>query len=188
MRIALAITGASGVRVGIRVAEALHELGYQLEITVTRGAEEVARHEEGLDHEELWGILSSFGRVYREDDYMSPLASSSGVPRLMAVVPASMKTVALIASGLSMNLVSRAALAVLRLGGTLVVAPRETPLGVAELRNLLALAEMGVRVVPLCPGFYTRPAGIDDIIDFLAGKVLDALGVEHNLYRRWGLD
>lgn len=188
MRIALAITGASGVRVGLRVAQALYELGYTLEIVVTRGAEEVARHEEGLGQKELWGILSSLGRVYSEDDYTSPLASSSGVPRHMAIVPASMKTVAMIASGLSMNLVSRAALAVLRLGGILVVAPRETPLGVAELRNMLTLAEMGARIVPLCPGFYTKPASIDDIIDFLAGKVLDALGVEHQLYKRWGLD
>ncbi len=98
-----------------------------------------------------------------------------------------MKTVATLAAGISSNLVTRAALAILRLGRRLVVAPRETPLGVIELENMTRLARAGAIMVPLCAGFYHRPRTVGDMIDFLAGKVLDALGVTcHNLYRRWG--
>ncbi|MCE4625255.1 MAG: UbiX family flavin prenyltransferase [Desulfurococcales archaeon] len=184
-KIGLAITGASGVRVGVRVAEYLSGLGYSLEIVVTRGAMKVAEYEDEIEPGLFKEKLSQTGNVYDEDDYTSPLASSSSVPSTFIVAPASMKTVAKIALGISDNLVTRAALAVLRLGGTLVVAPRETPLGVAELRNILALAEMGARVVPLCVGFYHKPRSLDDVVDFLAGKILDAAGIENSLYRRW---
>jgi len=185
--VSVAITGASGVRVGLRVVEALAEAGVRLEgIILTRPALEVARVEEGLEPGELRARLSRHSRVYGEDDFDSPLASSSSQPDAMAIVPASTKTVALIAHGIASNLVARAALAILRLRRRLVVAPRETPLGVAELENLLRLARMGAVVTPLTPGFYARPESVDDIVDFLAGKILDALGVPNNLYRRWG--
>lgn len=183
--VALAITGASAVRVGIRVAEYLASTGHRLHIVVTRGAEEVALHEESLSPGELRRLLEGFGEVYGEDDYTSPLASSSSVPRTMLVVPASMKTVALAANGIQANLVVRAMLAVLRVGGRLVVAPRETPVGVAELRNMLELARMGALIVPLCIAFYNKPETLEDVIDFLAGKILDAAGIENSLYRRW---
>lgn len=168
------------------MAEVLSGLGHELHIVVTRGALEVARHEEGLSPSKFISLLEETGHVYEENDYTSPLASSSSAPHSLAVVPASMKTTALIASGTPLNLAVRAALAVLRLGRRLVVAPRETPVGIAELRNMLRLAEMGAVVVPLCVGFYTRPRSIADIVDFLAGKVLDALGIDHSLYPRWG--
>jgi len=184
-RVALALTGASAIRVGLRVAQALADMGYKLEIVVTQGAYEVAQYEEGLDPNGLRGVLGKYGAVYGEHDYSSPLASSSSIPRTMIVVPASMKTLGLAAAGIPLNLVVRAMLSVLRLGGTLVVAPRETPLGVAEIRNMLTLAEMGARIVPLNIAFYIRPRSLDDVIDFLAGKVLDAAGIENELYRRW---
>ncbi|MCE4628063.1 MAG: UbiX family flavin prenyltransferase [Desulfurococcales archaeon] len=184
-KVALAITGASAVRIGIRVAEYLSSAGYELHIVATRGAEEVAIHEEGLRRGELIRLLERYGIVYREDDYNSPLASSSSVPRTMLVVPASMKTVALAANGIQSNLVIRAMLAVLRIGGRLVVAPRETPVGVVELRNMFELARMGALIVPLCVAFYHKPETLNDIVDFLAGKILDAAGIENDLYRRW---
>ncbi len=185
--VSVAITGASGVRVGLRVVEALAESGVRVEgVILTRSALEVARVEEGLEPGELRARLSRHSKVYDEDDFNSPLASSSSQPDAMAIVPASTKTVALIAHGIASNLVARAALAILRLRRRLVVAPRETPLGVAELENLLKLARMGAVVAPLTPGFYVRPKSVDDIVNFLAGKVLDALGVSNSLYRRWG--
>ena len=185
-RVSLAITGSSGVRVALRVLEALNSSGVEIYgVIVTRGAYEVARYEEGLEPVELRRTLEKYSTVYEENDFTSPLASSSNQPEAMAIVPASMKTVGLLANGIPSNLVTRAALAILRLGRRLVVAPRETPLGVAELRNLLAIAEMGGLVVPLTLAFYNKPKSLDDAIDFAAGKVLDALGVETRLYRRW---
>ncbi|MEB2836009.1 MAG: UbiX family flavin prenyltransferase [Desulfurococcales archaeon] len=185
--VSVAITGASGVRVGLRVVEALAESGVRVEgVILTRSALEVARVEEGIEPGELRARLSRHSRVYGEDDFNSPLASSSSQPDAMAIVPASTKTVALIAHGIASNLVARAALAILRLRRRLVVAPRETPLGIAELENLLKVARMGAVVAPLTPGFYARPESVDDIVNFLAGKVLDALGVPNSLYRRWG--
>ncbi len=184
--VSLAITGASGFRVGLRLAEELASCATLKGIIVTRGALEVARYEEGLEPGEAVERLSRLAPVYGEDDYSSPLASSSNQPDAMVVAPASTKTVALIAGGVASNLVARAALAVLRLGRRLVVAPRETPLGVAELEALLRLARLGALVVPLCPGFYHKPRTVDDMVDFMVGKILDVLGCEHSLYRRWG--
>jgi len=187
-RVSFALTGASGVRVGLVAVEAARRAGAEIAgIIVTRGALEVARHEEDIEPETLLARLEKLGPVYVEDDFTSPLASSSNQPDAMAVVPASMKTVAMIASGLSSNLVARAALAMLRLGRRLVIAPRETPVGVVELENMLRVARAGAVVVPLCAGFYHKPQSVDDIVAFLAGKVLDGLGLEsHGLYNRWG--
>ncbi len=186
--VSVAITGASGVRVGLLVVEELARLGVEVRgVIVTRGALEVARHEEGLEPGELVERLKGYAPVYREDDFTSPLASSSSQPDAMAVVPASMKTVALIANGIASNLVARAALAVLRLGRRLVIAPRETPLGVIELENLLRIARAGALVTPLCVGYYHGPRSLEDVTRFLAGKVLDTLGItRHRLYKRWG--
>ena len=184
--VSIAITGASGVRVGVRVVEALAQAGVDIRgVIVTRAALEVARVEEGGEENVLRSI-SKYATIYDEDDFTSPLASSSNQPDAMAIVPASMKTVALLAHGIELNLVARAALAILRLGRRLVVAPRESPLGLAELENLTKLARMGALIVPLVPGFYSGPKVLDDIINFMAGKVLDALGIPNDLYKRWG--
>lgn len=184
--LSVAITGASGVRYGLRLISVSPEIGLKLTgIIVTRSAEVVAEVEEGLPRGQLVELLSRYGPVYREDDFTSPLASSSSSPDCMAVVPASMKTAAMIANGLELNLVARAALAALRLRRPLVVAFREAPLGVAELTNLLKIARMGGVILPLAPGFYGNPRSIEELVDFMVGKVLDALGVENDLYRRW---
>lgn len=153
---------------------------------MTRGALEVAKHEEGLDEPQAIEMLARYAPIYMEDDFTSPLASSSSQPDAMIIVPASMKTIGLLAHGIPSNLVTRAALAVLRLGRRLVVAPRETPLGVAELRNLLSLAEMGALIVPMTLAFYNKPSSLDDAIDFVVGKILDSLGIEAGIYKRWG--
>ncbi|MEM4512710.1 MAG: UbiX family flavin prenyltransferase, partial [Acidilobaceae archaeon] len=151
-----------------------------------KAAKAVAAAEEGLSESELVRILESYARVYDNRDYSSPLASSSNQPDAMVIVPASMKTIGLISNGIPAGLVSRAALAILRLRRKLVVAPRESPLGVSELRNLYRLALSGAIIVPLTLAFYSRPKTVDDIVDFNVGKILDVLGVKHNLYKRWG--
>lgn len=184
--VSVAITGASGVRYGVRLLEALSKYRVAIAgIIVTRSADLVAQAEEGMKEGELASLASRYGKVYGEDDFTSPLASSSSQPDCMAIVPASMKTVGLIANGIELDLTSRAALSILRLRRRLVVAFREAPLGVAELRNLLRLAEMGAVVMPLAPAFYSLPRSVDDLVNFMVGKVLDALGIENDMYRRW---
>ncbi|MCE4613442.1 MAG: UbiX family flavin prenyltransferase [Desulfurococcales archaeon] len=184
--ISIAITGASGVRVSLRLLEVLRNQGVKVSgIIVSQGAVEVAKYEEDMEEEEFLGLLRSHARVYMDDDFSSPLASSSNQPEAMVIAPASTKTVALIANAIPSNLVSRAALAMLRLGRRLVVAPRETPLGIGELENLLKLARMGAIIVPMCPGFYHKPKKVEDMVDFSVGKILDALGIETRIYSRW---
>ena len=184
-RVSVAITGSSGVRVALRFLQVASEVLRVEGIILTRGAIEVARFEEGLTREELLRSLESYSSVYMEDDMSSPLASSSSQPDAMVIVPASMKTVGLIANGIPANLVARAALAILRLGRRLIVAPRETPLGLAELENLARIARMGGVVVPLTLSFYIKPRSVEDLVDFAVGKILDTLGVETEVYRRW---
>jgi 4-hydroxy-3-polyprenylbenzoate decarboxylase len=115
---------------------------------------------------------------------------SSGSWRLdgTVVVPCSMSTAGAIASGATTNLVHRAAAVALKEGRRLVIVPRETPWSLVDLRNMTALAEAGAAILPACPGFYHKPAGIDDLVDFVVGKILDRLGIEHELFERWGHD
>lgn len=186
MKLSVAITGASGVRVALRFLHYASSLGIEIYgIIVTEAAKLVAEAEEGLSGSAFTDMLRRYGPLYEDSDYSSPLASSSSQPDAMVVIPASMKTVGLIANGIPAGLVSRAALAILRLRRKLVVAPRESPLGALELRNLYRLALSGAAVVPLSIAFYNNPKTIDDVIDFNVGKILDALGVEHAVYKRW---
>ena len=184
--LSVAITGSSGVRVALRFLEVAASVGLEVRgVIVSEGAFNVAFYEEGLGREELKGVLSRYSRVYTDDQLESPLASSSSQPEAMVIVPASMKTIGLIAHGIPSTLTSRAALAILRLKRRLVVAPRETPLGVAELSNMLRLARMGALIVPMTLAFYNKPRSLEDAVDFVVGKIFDALGVEVELYRRW---
>lgn len=199
--IAVALTGSSGIRYGLRFVEAVLRysmVGEGVFVVVSRAAKDVALYEENIDlNKFLEELKQSYGgsdaengglflRVYSEDDFNSPLASSSSAPDAMVVVPSSVKTMAQIAVGLASNVIVRGALAMLRLRRPLVLVPRETPLGVTELELMLSLARRGVFIVPAMPGFYHHPKSIDDLVDFVVGKILDVLGIEHNLYRRWG--
>jgi 4-hydroxy-3-polyprenylbenzoate decarboxylase len=187
--ISVAITGASGVRVALRFLEVSRSAGLELRgIIVSDGAFNVALYEEGLGREELLDILSRYSNVYMDHQFEAPLASSSNQPDGMVVVPASTKTIGLIANGIPSTLSSRAALAILRLGRRLVIAPRETPLGVAELSSMLRLARMGALIVPMTLVFYNKPKSVDDLVDFVVGKILDVLGVETSVYKRWGYE
>jgi 4-hydroxy-3-polyprenylbenzoate decarboxylase len=183
-RILVAVTGASGVVYGVRLVQVLLEKGVSVDAVVTRAARRISVYEEGYD---VADKLASMGvRVYGEDEIDAPYASSSSAPDAMVVAPCSTRTLAAVAHGLADNLVTRAALAVLRLRRPLVLVVRETPLGLAEIENMLRAARAGAVILPACPAFYHRPRSVQDMVDFVVGKVLDVLGLEHNLYRRWG--
>ncbi len=181
MRIAVGITGASGVILGIRLVEELARHTKHVSVVITDHARQVMIHEIGTNYRFPPEI-----REYREFDAYSPLNSSSNRLDALVIMPCSMKTLAAIASGYSANLVTRAAENILRSGGKLILAPRETPLSTAALQNMLQLRRDGAIILPPVIAFYHHPQSVNDMIDFLVGKVLDVLGISHTLYTPWG--
>ena len=123
---------------------------------------------------------------YPPNDVGAAIASGSFRCRGMAIVPCSMGTLAAIATGASDNLLTRAASVAMKEGRPLILVPRETPLSAIHLENMLKLARLGVRVIPAMPAFYTKPRDLADVVRFMVGKVLDQMGVDHELYPRWG--
>ena len=119
-------------------------------------------------------------------DLFAPIASGSFRTDGMVVVPCSMRTLGAIAQGVTENLLSRAADVMLKEGRPLLLVPRESPLNKIHVANMLKVMDAGARLIPASPAFYHRPASVEDLVDFVVGKLLDALGLEHHLYRRWG--
>ena len=182
MRLIVAITGASGVIYGKRFLEALKEKNVETHLIISKAGEKMLQYELGVARRDLERLAS---HVYDEDILTAPIASGSFITDGMAIIPCSMKTVAGIAHGYSENLILRAADVTLKEKRKLVIVPRETPLNAIHLRNLLELAMQGVAVIPAMPAFYHKPEKIEDLVDFIVGKVLDTLGIEHNLFKRW---
>lgn len=192
----LAMTGASGAPYGVRLLEVLLRAGRTVHFTLSPAALQVAEQElerkVSLDRFEAADLLGgpppSTGRLLYHDyrDFRAGIASGSFLTAGMAVCPCSMGTAAAIAQGLSQNLIHRAADVHLKERRRLVLVPRETPLGLVQLRNLAACVEAGAVVLPAMPALYTRPQTVQDMIDFVVGRVCDQLGVEHQLLRRWG--
>jgi 4-hydroxy-3-polyprenylbenzoate decarboxylase len=185
----IGITGASGIVYSVKLVSLTELLGKKYDniyVVYTRSAEKVSKEEMGLQLSEFLKTVNGLRGVYHEDELESPLASSSRlVGADMVIVPASMNTVAKLAAGIQDNLLLRAAISVLRLKGRLVIVPRETPLSPMDLRNLYRLSVAGAVILPASPGFYHRPRNMEDIVFFVVGKILDSLGIEHNLYLRW---
>jgi 4-hydroxy-3-polyprenylbenzoate decarboxylase len=182
MRLIVAITGASGVIYGKRLLEALKEEETETHLIISKNAEKIIGYELGVTKKEI-GRLASY--VYDECDFDAPIASGSFLTDGMVIIPCSMKTVAGIAHGYSENLILRAADVILKEKRKLILVPRETPLSAVHLRNLLELAMQNVIIIPAMPSFYYKPRKIDDLVDFIVGKVFDSLGVKHELFKRW---
>jgi len=181
-RIVVGITGASGAPYARRLLQVLGRRDdAEIGVCVSQTAPEVWALECGGDLREtvaqpIWGVR----------DYKAPFASGSAGWHAMAVVPCSMGTAGRIAHGISDTLLTRAADVMLKERRTLIVVPRETPLGLVHLENLLQLARLGAVVLPAMPSFYGKPASLDDAIDTVVGRILDNLGLDHDLLRRWG--
>lgn len=197
----LALTGASGAVYGLRLVEELLTRGDDVELIISPSGflileDELELKLKGKDVSgAVLGYLEKKGRragavrgklnYTPYDDITSALASGSALRRVMVICPCSMGTLSRVASGTSANLIERAADCVLKEKGNLVLVPRETPLSTIHLENMLKLSRMGVTVLPAMPAFYNHPENIDEMVDFVVGKVLDSLGIENELYRRW---
>ena len=194
--VALAITGASGALYATRTLAALLERGAHVELVVSDYGKRLLHDELGCQGtlEQLLpflaakygdGVAAGTLTVHSNRDSGAPIASGSYGCAGMAIVPCSMKTLAGIAHGLSRNLIERAADVMLKERRTLVIVPRETPMSLPQLKNMVLCAEAGAMILPAMPAFYQQPNTLDDLADFMSGKILSALGFEHDLYARW---
>jgi len=182
-RVIVGICGASGAVYGVELLRALRDADIEAHLVLSRWAEQVIVEETDMEPAAVRGLAAV---VHANDDLAAPIASSSFPVDGMAVVPASVKTAAALASAHTDTLIARAGDNMLKLRRPLVVGIRETPLSGPCLENLARLARYGAVILPLSPGFYHRPAGLQDLYDFITGKVLDGLGIENARYRRWG--
>jgi len=194
--VALGITGASGALYAVRTLAALLAHGATVDLVVSDYGRRLLRDElgpeAGLDRLSAYlsgryGTAVAHGRliVHSNKDLGASIASGSQDCEAMVVVPCSMKTLAGIAHGLSRSLIERAADVMLKERRPLVIVPRETPLSLPQLKNLVLCAEAGAVVVPAMPAFYQQPATLEDLADFMAGKILSVLGIPHALYPAW---
>jgi flavin prenyltransferase len=194
--VVVAITGASGAVYAVRTVAALLARAVHVELVVSDYGRRLLHDELGetAAAEKLMPYLSekygsevSAGRLalHSNRDLGATIASGSHGCSGMAIVPCSMKTLAGVAHGLSRNLVERAADVMLKERRRLVIVPRETPMSLPQLKNMVLCAEAGAMILPAMPAFYQQPKTIDDLADFMAGKILAALGFEHNLYPPW---
>ena len=194
--VALAITGASGAIYAVRTLAALLARGLHAEVIVSDYGRRLLRDELGEEAavERLLPYLAAkYGEqvhagsltLHSNRDLGATIASGSHGCSGLAIVPCSMKTLAGVAHGLSRNLVERAADVMLKERRRLVIVPRETPMSLPQLRNMVLCAEAGAMLLPAMPAFYQQPKTLDDIADFMAGKILAALGFEHDLYPPW---
>lgn len=194
----LGVTGASGSAYAARLLEVWLRAGRTVHLTISPSAAEVFAQEVGrplnlskFSPSQILGETAadldlSLLSYHHHADFSAGIASGSFLTAGMAICPCSMGTVSAVAHGTSGNLIHRAADVHLKERRKLVLVPRETPLGVIQLRNLLVAAEAGAVILPAMPGFYTRPKSLAEMVDFVVGRVCDQLGVEHHLFERWG--
>ncbi|MCL7745906.1 UbiX family flavin prenyltransferase [Halalkalibacter alkaliphilus] len=187
------ITGASGAIYGVRLVQQLLSESYKVHLILTEAAWRVFQEELLLNTEDRDSVIQDlFGNYGGElhthhlHDYGAPIASGSYQNDGMIIIPCSMGTLSGIAHGASGNLLERTADVMLKEGRKLVLVPRETPLNQLHLENMLRVSKVGAKILPAMPGFYHLPKTMDDLVNFLVGKALDSLGVEHELFTRWG--
>lgn len=181
MEVVIGISGASGVGYGIRLLQVLQ--GSVTHLILTDAARKIIEVETNFSPEDVEDLAD---HVHLPDDFTSPIASGSYPFDAMVIIPCSMRTMAAVASGMSDNLIGRSAEICLKDRRRLVLVPRETPLSLIQLRNMVSVTEAGAIVLPACPAFYPKPRNLEELVDILVGRVLDLIGIENNLYQRWG--
>ena len=197
--ISLAWTGASGAPYGLRLLEILLKSDYQVFLMISSAARVVLATEQGLQlsansDKAKQQLLAQFNEVAGElivlgkEEWFSPPASGSAAPKQMVICPCSTGTLAAVATGMSNNLLERAADVVIKERGQLILVPRETPFSAIHLEHMLSLSKLGATIMPAAPGFYHNPKSVEDLVDFMVARILDHLGVNHALTNRWGYD
>jgi len=195
--VAVALTGASGMSYGLRLVETLLRADASVYLLYSQAAHVVAKQELDLvlppraaDAEryfsDRYSAKSGQLRVFGREDWFAPVASGSNPPDAMVICPCTMGTLAAVAAGLSDNLIERAADVILKEGRKLIVVPRETPFSALHLKNMLKLSRAGAVILPANPAFYHHPKSVEDLVDFVVARILDHLGVAHDLAQRWG--
>jgi len=194
----LAMTGASGAPYAVRLLEVLLRGGHEVHLLISPSGQAVIKQELGREVDLKNFALSQLlpdvaacelsGKLifHQHGDYFAPVASGSFLTRGMVICPCSGSTLSGIAHGSSLNLIQRAADVHLKEKRRLILVPRETPLSLVYLDNLRKVAEAGAVVLPAMPGWYHGVRTLDDLIDFIVARILDQLGLEHQLMRRWG--
>lgn len=182
-RLIVGISGASGIVYGVRLLEALRCVDAETHLVMTKAAQITLAHEMSL---KVADVQSLAHVVHRPDDIAASISSGSFQTNGMIVAPCSIRTLSEIASGVTSNLLTRAADVVLKERRRLVLMVRETPLHLGHLRSMAQVTEMGAIVMPPVPAFYARPQTVDDIVNHSVGRVLDLFGIDTNLVQRWG--
>ncbi len=195
----LAMTGASGAAYGLRLLELLLQSGHPVYLLVSKAAQMVLAMETELDVPsrpaemqrffcDRYQVETSLLSVYGREEWTAPIASGSHTARQMVVCPCTTGTLAAIAHGTSDNLLERAADVMLKEKRRLILVVRETPLSTIHLENMLKLSRAGATIMPANPGFYQQPRQIGEVVDFIVARILDHLGIAHQLLPRWGDD
>jgi 4-hydroxy-3-polyprenylbenzoate decarboxylase len=193
----LAITGASGAQYGLRLLECLVAAGCRVHVMISRAAQVVIATETELKlpgstkamqavFTELYAARPGQVLVFGREDWFAPPASGSGIKAPMVVCPCSTGTLSALATGASNNLIERAGDVALKERRQLILVPREAPYSEIHLDNMLRLTRMGATIIPASPGFYHKPACIEDLVDFIVARLLDHLGFSQDLMPRWG--
>jgi 4-hydroxy-3-polyprenylbenzoate decarboxylase len=185
MQIIVGISGASGGIYAVRLLKILGDLNVKTHLVITKNGERIIELETGFSKNEIINLATY---LYDIKDLTSPIASGSFRTNGMVIIPCSMKTLAGIAIGYSSNLLLRAADVTLKEKRPLVLVPRETPLSVIHLENMCKAARAGAIILPAMPAFYNKPKSIDELVNYIIGKILDIFEIQHNLYKRWKTD
>lgn len=178
----IAVTGASGVHLAIRLLEILKEKDVETELIISKNAEKIVAIETEYNISEVRKLAD---KNYEVDDLLAPPASGSYKLDSMIIIPCSMKSLSAIANGYANNLITRAADVTIKEKRKLILVVRETPFSAIHLENMLKLAKLGVIIFPPIPSYYIKPENIDELIEFTIGRILDQIGIESNI-KRWG--
>jgi 4-hydroxy-3-polyprenylbenzoate decarboxylase len=183
MKVVIGVTGASGVIYALELLKFLREqTSSEIHLVISNPGEIVIKHELEMSKKEFQRFANF---SYEIDDFLSPLASGSQQFDAMIIIPCSMSSLAAIAQGYTTNLLLRAADISIKEKRMLILMPRELPFSPIHLENMLKLAKIGVHIVPAAPGFYHKPKQIEDLVNFVVGRILDLLNIQHNLFLRW---
>jgi 4-hydroxy-3-polyprenylbenzoate decarboxylase len=183
MELIIGISGASGVIYGVNLLEVLKTIpNCSVNLIISDNAKQILSFETQFKPEQLPALVDHY---YENNDLTAGIASGSMPIDSMVIIPCSMSTAAKVNTGIADNLITRAADVCIKEQRRLIIVPRETPCNSTHLKNLYELSNKGVSVLPAMPGFYHRPKSIDDLVHFITGKILDQLGIDHELYKRW---